>query len=115
MSDYGYNKDLKYRFVATNKSTNSQQILFEGKLQVFYCKKRNYYHVTCPYGYENKVHSYLDGTEIVFQWFETNEKGQEIEHSGPNWNKLQNNCFGRMIEKTFSCPCCKSNKENEVS
>ena len=94
---YGYNVDLKYKFVSTNKRTGFQAMLFYGILERVYDSKKDHSHVTCPFGYSNQVHCYLDGTEIVFQWYEIDEQNQEKECEGPNWEKLQNNCFGRLV------------------
>lgn len=94
---YGYDKELKYKFVATNNNTGYRFILFEGRLEKVYDAKRDHSHITCPYGYTNMLHRHLDGTEIVFQWYEVDVTNQEKECKGPDWEKLENGCFGRLV------------------
>lgn len=93
------NHKNRHKFLAIDKKTGTETIMFEGILEIEYDSKKKHSFITCPYGYTNKVHQFLDGTEIVFQWYETNKENQTTECSGPNWDKLQNNCFGRLVSK----------------
>lgn len=90
---------VTHRYTSINKQTGAQTTLFEGVLEREYDKAKGHSHITCPFGYANQVHHYLDGTEIVFQWYVVDTQGQMIECEGPNWEKLQNNCFGRTESK----------------
>lgn len=89
----------RYRYVATNGKTGVDFVLFDGILVKEYNKDKSHSYVTCPFGYSNQVHTLLDGTEVAFQWYEVDKQNQPVKWEGPDWDTLQNNCFGRLVSK----------------
>ena len=89
----------RYRYVSKNQRTGFEVILFDDVLEVEYNSFKKHSNITCPFGYANMTHSYPDGTIIVFQWYKGNEQNQLVQRVGPEWDKHENNCFGRLIPK----------------
>lgn len=89
----------RYRFISTNKKTGVEVALFDGILVKEYNKEKSHTYVTCPFGYSNQVLHLLNDTEIIFQWYEVDKQNQLVQWEGPDWDTLQNNCFGRLVSK----------------